>query len=805
MSASVFSFARRLQSRGDWANEELAELYRVEHALRQGSFCVETDRGVSDEGDPWFVFCHPDGHVVVHIARIDNLYHLFCGTLPGPLSGSSFAALTQAFVNTIPATKNSQIGGRVVAHPSAIFSLLIAAAMFSADALLHHPAGAANLPRAESGHVTFGQNGTPSAEKIQAIKVFTEAFAAAVWRDRDPEDRRVAATLQIVEQAALSFVPFEQVLSPVDVRAAGSGEAAGPPLVTAQAWWGDETSGSAALNHSSLTLERSVEENPSFLASSSQGPSVSSSVGHFAPLVYSPVTQTQFASEFARTHWDGASPLSLTAPGGAGSPGHAGILTLLLAGGAVIAPNLSGVGELDLTIAGGGGTLDLSKNVGALQLIVSGYGSLTLTHAEAAQSVEMSAGATVSIDLSYDVASAPAPLNLKLDGGVHAAVVADQTSRGLTLESSGTKSNDLNIIDSPDGPPSNFDVVIVGQQDLTVQESASAFSSSHFDASALAGVLTVGLDFSQTSSSAMVSFGASNFAATPRDNVALENLADNSSVEVGVSLSSVILGFDAGVISKGGPLGLSLNLNGEMSGSSPLLISIVEADDASNLAIVSSGVANEIQAINDGTLSHLTLSGAAALKIDQILGLTANNNQDVVVDASGMSGFLTLNTSAIADSSPSGGQISITTGVGGAAITETNAAEVVNLTLGSGPDVLNLAPGAIQITIVGLTGSGQINIGAATFVDTLVSGFAPSAAQQTSVDASGSLTLAAMASARMAASTVAHQVVLFSYQGSEYAFVDAVGDHVFNSSLDAIVKMVGLSDNANLSAVFHSA
>jgi collagen type I/II/III/V/XI/XXIV/XXVII alpha len=64
MAATVLSFAPRVLEQRGWTNEELAELYRVEHALAQAGIVVETDHGVTDEGDPWFVFCRPGGEVI---------------------------------------------------------------------------------------------------------------------------------------------------------------------------------------------------------------------------------------------------------------------------------------------------------------------------------------------------------------------------------------------------------------------------------------------------------------------------------------------------------------------------------------------------------------------------------------------------------------------------------------------------------------------------------------------------------------------------------------------------------------------
>ena len=171
--------------------------------LNQASFAVETDWGVSDKGDPWFAFCHADGQVVVHIARIDESI-ISIVTLTHPLTGSSFAALTKAYVATIPKPQSAQSAGGVVVHPSALLSLLVAAAMFSVDALLQHSAHAAYLPPASHGDFPLSQYARPGAKEA-VVKAFTETFAAVVWRDRDADDPQTTGAWQTVEQAALGF------------------------------------------------------------------------------------------------------------------------------------------------------------------------------------------------------------------------------------------------------------------------------------------------------------------------------------------------------------------------------------------------------------------------------------------------------------------------------------------------------------------------------------------------------------------------------------------------------------------------
>lgn len=88
---------------GDWTNQELADLYRVEAMLVQANMRVSTGRGVSDEGEPWFVFCKEDGDVFVHLARIDGTYLLDSPGLGNLLQGGDFSELISRFVAQVAA------------------------------------------------------------------------------------------------------------------------------------------------------------------------------------------------------------------------------------------------------------------------------------------------------------------------------------------------------------------------------------------------------------------------------------------------------------------------------------------------------------------------------------------------------------------------------------------------------------------------------------------------------------------------------------------------------------------------------
>ena len=133
-SGQVLSFLRR-PSNSDWTQHELAEFYRVEGALLQGGFAVTTDRGISDEGDPWFVVCRADTEeVIAHFARIDREYVIVSSLFPGAARGSDFRALVREMLKSHPLTLpiRRHHGQKVFLHPATLLiALLVSAYVFS--------------------------------------------------------------------------------------------------------------------------------------------------------------------------------------------------------------------------------------------------------------------------------------------------------------------------------------------------------------------------------------------------------------------------------------------------------------------------------------------------------------------------------------------------------------------------------------------------------------------------------------------------------------------------------------------------
>lgn len=208
--------------------------------------------------------------------------------------------------------------------------------------------------------------------------------------------------------------------------------------------------------------------------------------------------------------------------------------------------------------------------------------------------------------------------------------------------------------------------------------------------------------------------------------------------------------------------------------------------------------------MTDSSLSLLTLTGNSALTINSINGPSASDSQNITIDAHALTGSLVLDASGIADTAASGRSITIIGGAGTNVLTNDTVSESTTFEAGTGTMTVNLGGGAVNDSIVGLTATDTVNVGTATYTDVVINEAAVGSEQAT-IDQQTNVTAAAQLAASFAASTAAHQALLFSYDGSLYVFIDASGNHSFNANTDAIIKLVGLAATADLAGVFHSA
>ena len=132
----------------DWSNQELADLFRVKRLLDAAGVPNEIDRGITDEGDPWFLFCDAEGEVFIHLCRLDGIYVLDSPNIKTPLRGHNFNALIEQFTERRLSgsgdqrdSSNQRVvrlerNGKVFLHPSTMLTALIWTLFFASDDLV---------------------------------------------------------------------------------------------------------------------------------------------------------------------------------------------------------------------------------------------------------------------------------------------------------------------------------------------------------------------------------------------------------------------------------------------------------------------------------------------------------------------------------------------------------------------------------------------------------------------------------------------------------------------------------------------
>jgi len=132
----------------DWTNQELATLFRINRLLNLAELTIETDRGVADEGDPWFVFLDSKGEVFVHLCRIGGRYLLDSPCQRAVVEGHSLNDLVEAYVKQMGMAHTStsrarhniiqladEKGRKVEVHPAAALAALIWTIYLQSDEL----------------------------------------------------------------------------------------------------------------------------------------------------------------------------------------------------------------------------------------------------------------------------------------------------------------------------------------------------------------------------------------------------------------------------------------------------------------------------------------------------------------------------------------------------------------------------------------------------------------------------------------------------------------------------------------------
>ena len=113
-----------------WDNQDIAEFYRATDILKQAGLNTEVDSGVTDEGDPWFVFIRPEsGDVIAHFAQIDGVFVAVSSLNREVYKGKDIRGIVDQMLNTHPMLlPQNKSGGRLLIHPTAALTAFLAAA-----------------------------------------------------------------------------------------------------------------------------------------------------------------------------------------------------------------------------------------------------------------------------------------------------------------------------------------------------------------------------------------------------------------------------------------------------------------------------------------------------------------------------------------------------------------------------------------------------------------------------------------------------------------------------------------------------
>lgn len=113
-----------------WDNQDIAEFYRATDILKQAGLNTEVDSGVTDEGDPWFVFIRPEsGDVIAHFAQIDGAFVAVSSLNREVYKGKDIRGIVDQMLNTHPMLlPQNKSGGRLLIHPTAALTAFLAAA-----------------------------------------------------------------------------------------------------------------------------------------------------------------------------------------------------------------------------------------------------------------------------------------------------------------------------------------------------------------------------------------------------------------------------------------------------------------------------------------------------------------------------------------------------------------------------------------------------------------------------------------------------------------------------------------------------
>ena len=223
MPVQILQFRPRFGGSRDWSQRELAEFYRVENALLQAGLTLESDRGVSDEGDPWYVFCRRDSaDVFIHFARIDGEYVIDGAPYAQVARHVDFSALVKDLISSelLAMARPRRKDSNIFVHPAALLIALVGAAFFhSGKADAAESADHRTASRRQAGGITlYTASGDKTVLGLDAAQTATVLSGVMIGISQ----QLVLPTPPASSAAAPAMVPVPDVAFAPQAGSAGS-------------------------------------------------------------------------------------------------------------------------------------------------------------------------------------------------------------------------------------------------------------------------------------------------------------------------------------------------------------------------------------------------------------------------------------------------------------------------------------------------------------------------------------------------------------------------------------------------------
>jgi len=217
LSANVFAFPDRGKGPQPWTNDELAELYRVVDLLGRAGLPVATDMGVSDEGDPWFVFCRVDNdEVIAHFARIDGVFVAASIAVDETFRGANFRQIVDRMVSSQPLVMpRPNPGSKLFLHPAVMLTAFVATA-------LAHSQKTQALDWLHAVEAQWGHSKAALLTEIKHIKTGWLDTLQTLWKlplheDKLAHDAKEGQALTLASLIAIALAALQPITDKVAV------------------------------------------------------------------------------------------------------------------------------------------------------------------------------------------------------------------------------------------------------------------------------------------------------------------------------------------------------------------------------------------------------------------------------------------------------------------------------------------------------------------------------------------------------------------------------------------------------------